>query len=90
MCCPTTVVLARVLSATVTWPDTLHQVKLPIVDMTVCRQPTWHGANITENMICAGYPEGGKDTCQVSVCGQMSIWTKMNMHCLSHTSERRG
>ncbi|KAI0238014.1 Enteropeptidase [Lamellibrachia satsuma] len=70
ICLPTEDVAANTMcvvtgwgKTAVDWPDVLHQVKLPIVDQEVCRQPGWHGSNITDSMLCAGFPEGGKDTC---------------------------
>ena len=42
--------------------DELHEADLPIVDMATCRQVMGSG-NITSNMICAGFPEGGVDSC---------------------------
>ena len=47
--------------------EILYQVKVPIIDRNVCTQSDWLGDKITESMLCAGYPEGGKDTCQVSL-----------------------
>ncbi|XP_056299238.1 venom protease-like [Pseudoliparis swirei] len=44
-----------------TGSDILQEVNLPIVGNKVCRC-TYPG--ITENMICAGFNEGGKDACQ--------------------------
>ena len=38
----------------------LMEVELPIVSNTACGQ-VWNG--ITANMLCAGYTEGGKDSC---------------------------
>ncbi|XP_017347442.1 enteropeptidase [Ictalurus punctatus] len=43
--------------------DVLQQAVLPLINNSVCqaRLPEY---NITERMVCAGYPEGGIDTCQ--------------------------
>jgi len=46
-------------------PDELNQVMLPIIDREVCNQPSWYDGQIDDSMICAGYSQGGKDTCQV-------------------------
>lgn len=49
----------------------LRYVKLPLVDQGQCRisidekRPTGGDISIfTDNMFCAGFPEGSKDTCQ--------------------------
>ncbi|XP_075972437.1 uncharacterized protein LOC142974159 [Anticarsia gemmatalis] len=41
---------------------TLMVVQVPVVDRSRCNQQL--GGGITSRMICAGVPEGGKDTCQ--------------------------
>jgi secreted trypsin-like serine protease len=43
-------------------PTSLMQVMVPIVDFDTCNASYSH--YLTENMICAGYMEGGKDACQ--------------------------
>lgn len=46
--------------------DRLRAVVVPIVDQNECNQI--YEKNITEitsRMICAGYPEGGKDSCKM-------------------------
>lgn len=48
-----------------TYEPAINEVKVPILPRDVCND--WiDTANVTEGMICAGYPEGGKDACQVS------------------------
>ncbi|XP_017319765.2 complement C1r subcomponent isoform X1 [Ictalurus punctatus] len=49
----------------------LRYIRLPIVDQQVChssiekmRETVRDLSTLTENMFCAGLPEGGKDTCQ--------------------------
>lgn len=42
----------------------LLEVKVPIIANIDCRK-TGYGNKITDNMLCAGYPEGMKDSCQV-------------------------
>ncbi|MCG8669807.1 MAG: serine protease, partial [Pseudomonadales bacterium] len=47
------------------FPNLLHEVNVPLADHATCK--TNYGnvnQEITDNMICAGLPEGGKDSCQ--------------------------
>ena len=48
---------------------TLKYVTLPLIKNELCIAPhTIYGSTqITENMVCAGFQEGGKDACQGSV-----------------------
>ena len=49
------------------YPETPLQVELPILSNEQCaRDYDGEPYTITRNMVCAGLPEGGKDTCQVS------------------------
>ena len=43
-------------------PDTCQYVQVPAVTNAACNSA--YSGGITESMICAGYPEGGKDSCQ--------------------------
>jgi len=44
-------------------PDTLQKVDVPVVSDAECRQA--YGSNmVDDSMICAGFPQGGKDSCQ--------------------------
>ena len=52
-------------SAGVGSPDQLLQVMVPIVSNEVCNRPESYDGQITDTMVCAGYEEGGKDSCQV-------------------------
>ena len=45
--------------------DILLYARVPIIDRGICLRPDWYGNHMTDNMMCAGYPQGGKDTCQV-------------------------
>ncbi|XP_067283256.1 transmembrane protease serine 9-like [Pseudorasbora parva] len=50
-------------------PNTLQEVQIPIVNNSVCN--TAYGGIITNNMLCAGVNEGGKDSCQGDSGGPM-------------------
>lgn len=43
----------------------LNEVTVPIMSNEDCRKTEYDAKRITNNMICAGYPEGKKDSCQV-------------------------
>ena len=47
--------------------NVLNQVNVPIVSRAECSHPQWYGNSITEDMVCAGYRNGGKDSCQVTL-----------------------
>lgn len=53
-------------------PETLMEIEIPIVDHHTCQKayaPT--KKNVTRDMICAGYKEGGKDACAGDSGGPM-------------------
>ena len=47
--------------------NVLNQVNVPIISQERCSHLHWYGNGITEDMVCAGYPNGGKDSCQVNL-----------------------
>ncbi len=58
--------------------DTLQQVTVPIVDNATCNfvYQSYAGSSdefVTANMICAGLPQGGKDTCQGDSGGPLVV-----------------
>jgi hypothetical protein len=46
--------------------DVLNEVTVPIMSNKNCRMTAYGNNKITDNMICAGFPDGKKDACQVS------------------------
>jgi secreted trypsin-like serine protease len=55
------------------YPTTLQIVDVPIVSRTTCN--TSYSGSITDNMICAGYAAGGKDSCQGDSGGPLVLGT---------------
>jgi len=55
---------------------TLQEVYVPILSNSECRDSKYPSNRITNNMMCAGYKDGGKDSCQVSE----------NLHCFFNCS----
>lgn len=62
-------------------PKTLQVVDVPIIDNRQCEE--WHASKginviIYDEMMCAGYRGGGKDSCQVchtTFLGSPTFWT---------------
>ncbi|XP_017045433.1 LOW QUALITY PROTEIN: trypsin-1 [Drosophila ficusphila] len=52
--------------------DTLQEVQVPILSQDECRKSRY-GNKITDNMLCGGYDEGGKDSCQGDSGGPLHI-----------------
>lgn len=46
---------------------TLMEVTVPIQSNKECRQSGYGASRITDNMLCAGFKEGKKDSCQGDV-----------------------
>ncbi|XP_014068114.2 serine protease 27 [Salmo salar] len=61
-------------------PQTLQEVEVPVVGNTQC-DCLYGAGSITDNMLCAGVLEGGKDSCQGDSGGPMvvkqnSVWVQ--------------
>lgn len=47
--------------------NVLQEVIVPIMSNEECKKTAYGEKRILPNMLCAGHPEGGKDSCQVRV-----------------------
>lgn len=47
----------------ITAQDTLNEVEVEVIATTACNARDFYNGQVTENMLCAGVPEGGKDAC---------------------------
>lgn len=45
--------------------DTLLQASVQVIDSARCNAEDAYQGEVTAGMLCAGTPQGGKDTCQV-------------------------
>lgn len=46
---------------------TLQELEVPIMSNDECKETGYDQKQITDNMLCAGFKEGGKDSCQVKM-----------------------
>jgi hypothetical protein len=60
--------------------DVLNEVTVPIMSNKDCRMTPYGQKKITDNMLCAGFPEGKKDSCQVRICCWNVIILEVGTH----------
>ncbi|XP_016908556.1 trypsin-1-like [Apis cerana] len=53
--------------------QTLQEVTVPILSNAECRASKYPSQRITDNMLCAGYQEGSKDSCQGDSGGPLHV-----------------
>jgi trypsin len=54
-------------------PNLLNKVEIPLVTTKNCNASTAYNGDITDRMICAGLPQGGKDSCQGDSGGPLFV-----------------
>ncbi len=70
---PATVIGWGSTSGNYGYPQKLQQVTIPIVDHALC-VAVYSPGTINESMLCAGYPEGGKDSCAGDSGGPLMVF----------------
>jgi hypothetical protein len=55
------------------FPRDLQQATVPIVSNEVCNAPQSYDGSILDSMLCAGFPEGGVDSCQADSGGPLIV-----------------
>ncbi|PZC78907.1 hypothetical protein B5X24_HaOG200438 [Helicoverpa armigera] len=55
--------------------NTLQEVKVPIVSNAECKDRSY-GRRVTDNMMCAGEPDGGRDACQGDSGGPLHVFNE--------------
>ncbi|XP_041332992.1 acrosin-like [Pyrgilauda ruficollis] len=48
--------------------DVLQEAKVQLIDVQLCNSSGWYAGKVHIHNVCAGYPHGRIDTCQVGVC----------------------
>uniref|UniRef100_A0A8D2M468 Peptidase S1 domain-containing protein n=1 Tax=Zonotrichia albicollis TaxID=44394 RepID=A0A8D2M468_ZONAL len=48
--------------------DVLQEAKVQLIDLQLCNSTGWYAGKVHTHNVCAGYPEGRIDTCQVGTC----------------------
>lgn len=58
----------------------LQEVEVPVLSNEDCRKTNYSAKMISDNMLCAGYPETGKkDSCQVNFSKEISRMSLMKI-----------
>ncbi|XP_033334077.2 trypsin-1 [Megalopta genalis] len=70
--------------------QTLQEVMVPILSNNECRNTKYPARRITDNMLCAGYKEGNKDSCQGDSGGPLHIANDNNYHLVGVVSWGEG
>lgn len=52
----------------------LQEAHVDLIDLDLCNSTRWYNGRIRSTNVCAGYPEGKIDTCQVTL-HRVRSWT---------------
>lgn len=55
--------------------NVLQEVELPVVSNDTCNEPESYNGLITDNMLCAGFDDGGADACAGDSGGPLMLYT---------------